>query len=734
MADTSLVFNLVARDRASAEVGAMAERFNTAATTIGAGFAAALGAGVMANLEMEAAGDKLAAQLGVGPAEAAELSKVAAGVYENAWGDSIATVNEAIRGVYKNIGDVSGAEGGLEGVTTKALALAETFDQDLNMATAAVGQLMRTGLADSADEAFDIITVGLQSAADKSGDYLETINEYSTQWRRVGVDGQTATGLLSQALKAGARDADQVADAIGIFGETALKGGTAVDTAYKSIGLSSKTVGKLMREGGTSAEKAFQMTMDALRGTKNETVRLNAAAALFGDPANIMGDSLYALDPATAAASAGMDKASGAADRMTAAVGDNPQAQLESFKRKVMGELGEAAGVIVKFGSENAAVMGPLMYTFAGLAATVLVVKAAMITYSAIATIVAGANALISASAWTVIGNWIRMNAVGLAAYARIAGAAVLSAGTTAGAWLGSALVSIGTWIAAVVRAAVVSSAQFLLMAGRAVIWALTMAAQWLIAMGPIGWVIAIVIALVALVIANWDRILAFTQQIWPMVWGAIKWIGQQIWNFFLNWTIVGLVIKHWDRIKTGSVRKATELVNWVRGLPGMIGRALGSLGNLLWGKGQELIRGLVAGVRSMGGFLKSSLMSFASSMVPGPIAKALGIRSPSRVMAEVVGRWIPAGIVEGIHDGQPQLARTMAELVQAPPSAAALATGHQLAPAGAPLLRGGGAGGMVIVRLDTTGGDSATRTFLQKLVRVEGRGSVQIAFGQNER
>ncbi|GGT43338.1 phage tail tape measure protein [Streptomyces purpureus] len=685
----------------------------------------------MTNLDMEAAGDKLAAQLGVGPAEAAELSKISASVYENAWGDSIETVNLAIKGVYQNIGDTSKAEGGLEGVTTKALALAETFDQDLTMTTAAVGQLMRTGLADSADEAFDIITTGLQSSADKSGDFLETLNEYSTQWRRVGLDGQTATGLLSQALTAGARDADQVADAIGQFGERALAGGTAVDDAFKSIGLSSTEMAKLLGKGGDSAKLALQKTMDGLRGTKNETVKLNAAAALFGDPANVMGASLFALDPATAAAAAGMDKATGSTDRLVEAVGDNPKAALESFKRVALAELGAVAGVIVQFGMENEGAMRPLMYTFAGLAVLVLVVKAAMITYSAVATIVTAAHTLISASCWTVIGNWSRMMAIGLMVYVRLGAAAVASAATTAAAWLGSALAAIGTWVAAVVRAGAVAAAQFVMMAARAVVWAATMAAQWLIAMGPIGWVIAIVIGLVAIIVANWDKIRKFTGALWTWMLAKIRSTGQMILGFLTNLPLVSFFLRHWDRIKSGVVSKVTGLISFVRGLPGMITRALGNLGGLLVGKGADIVRGLWNGIRGMGRWLYGQLLGFARSMIPGPIAKALGIASPSRYMAEHVGRWIPAGVVQGIEAGQPQLTRTMADLVQAPPASAAMAAGQQMAPAGAPLTRSGAAAGVVVVRLETTGADSAMRTALQKIVRVEGRGNVQVAFGQ---
>ncbi|WP_102335749.1 hypothetical protein [Salimicrobium jeotgali] len=66
---------------------------------------------------------------------------------------------------------------------------------------------------------------------------------------------------------------------------------------------------------------------------------------------------------------------------------------------------------------------------------------------------------------------------------------------------------------------------------GRAAIFAARMAASWVIAMGPVGWVITIVAALVAAVIMNWDKIVAWTKKAWGIVseWISTKW--QQIWS-----------------------------------------------------------------------------------------------------------------------------------------------------------------------------------------------------------
>ena len=338
------------------------------------------------------------------------------------------------------------------------------------------------------------------------------------------------------------------------------------------------------------------------------------------------------------------------------------------------------------------------------IATALLVAKVAMIGYAAGARVVAAANALMATSAWVAVAGWTRLMAVGLMAYARLAAAAVVAAArtaaawtgaalrslaafaaqvvrtaatavaqftlmaaravaaaaTTAAAWLGAALSSMATFAAQIIRTAAIAVAQFTLMAARAITWAAIMAAQWLIAMGPIGWVIAAVIGLVALIILNWDKIKNFTGKAWDWIWKKIQGAAQNI-LAAVAWLgrLPKMVSDFFGKVKEWAIRKMAELVIWVRGLPGRIKSALGSLGSLLVSAGTDIVRGLLSGVKSMGGWIKSQLISWAKAMIPGPIAKALGIASPSKV-TKAQGRWIALGLVEGL-TGSAKQVRTAA-------------------------------------------------------------------------
>ncbi|MDR0121208.1 hypothetical protein RFW13_07270 [Bacillus pumilus] len=76
-------------------------------------------------------------------------------------------------------------------------------------------------------------------------------------------------------------------------------------------------------------------------------------------------------------------------------------------------------------------------------------------------------------------------------------------------------------------------------MAAQAMANAVRMAAAWVVAMGPIGWITAAVIGIVALIIANWDKVKAFTIKAWGAIseflkglWEGIKKAAVFVWDF----------------------------------------------------------------------------------------------------------------------------------------------------------------------------------------------------------
>lgn len=311
------------------------------------GLGAIIAKSVSDGLDISAGRAKLTAQLGLTKTQAGVVGEATGKLFAQGYGDSMDQINEATKSVIQNIGGMRDASStALQDVSGKALNVANIFDQDLPAVTAAAGQLIKTGLAKNADDAFDIITKGFQVGDDKAGDFLDTLNEYGTQFRKMGIDGATATGIIQQGLQAGARDGDLVADAVKEFSIRAVDGSTTTAQGFKALGLSGQQMSERIAKGGKSASDGLQLTLDRLRGIKDPAKQAQAATNLFGTQAEDLGKALYAINPSTAVKGIGQVK--GAADAAGKSFNDNARSNMSTFFRTIqMGAVNVIGGRLV---------------------------------------------------------------------------------------------------------------------------------------------------------------------------------------------------------------------------------------------------------------------------------------------------------------------------------------------------------------------------------------------------
>lgn len=687
------------------------------AAVVGIGIGAALMGGISKAMEQGKVEGKLRAQLGSSGPVAAQYGKAAGALYSGAIVDSVQDGAEVMRGIaQQGLLPPEATQAQIQTMGKRVADTAAVMGEDVSKVSRAVGTMLKNGLAKSADEAMDVLVRGTQTGTNAAEDLLDTFSEYPTEFRQLGLDAQTSMGLLSQGLKGGARDADVVADALKEFTLMAQGMSDTTKQAYEDLGLSGEKMQEVFQKGGPAARKAFEEVITKLRAVKDPAKKSEIALGLFGTKFEDMQQAIFALDPAHAVDALG--KVKGATDKAGDAMHDNAATKIEQFKRALEQKfVTVVGGKVIPVIERLADWVGALGKAWSASArfvkdhSTELAAAATVITLVMLPTLVRlGTQA--TTTTVTVVTGWATQSAAGASAAVRFVATnlAIIGGWIAQGAAAGAAALRVvGAWI---------------LMGTQATIQGARMAAAWVMGMGPVGWITAAIVALVVLVVANWDRIVAATSAAWDWVWGKVKGIGQALLDFFLAWTIVGLIISHWDSIKSGTVRvwdaitdwvsgipgrvvgyflnwplvgtilrhwsavkdgtsrKAGEMLDYVRGLPGRIVSYFGNFGSMLYGKGQDLIRGLWNGIVGMGGWLRSKLMSWASSAIPGPIAKALGIHSPSRLMRDKIGRFIPAGVVEGIKAGTPAVDRTMRNLVSVPspqfatPSGAATGTG----------------------------------------------------------
>jgi hypothetical protein len=73
-------------------------------------------------------------------------------------------------------------------------------------------------------------------------------------------------------------------------------------------------------------------------------------------------------------------------------------------------------------------------------------------------------------------------------------------------------------------------------------------------------------------------------------------------------------------------------------------------MADALYGAGVQAAQGLVNGLKTQDAAIKAQMLSIANSM-KAALKKALGIKSPSRVMADLA-RQVPAGVAVGVQQG----------------------------------------------------------------------------------
>src|SRR5690606_5961092 len=170
-----------------------------AGAVIGVGVAIAGGIllGIRQGLQVEAERDLFSARTGLDEETSARFGRAAGEAYASAWGESVAdNLDVARRALAAGIIDQDATDREIENVIAKFQALNDLFEFDIAMSVQAVGNMMKTGLAKDADQAFDLIVASMQKLP--SDDLLDTLNEYSNQFVVLGLTAEESFGLMVQ--------------------------------------------------------------------------------------------------------------------------------------------------------------------------------------------------------------------------------------------------------------------------------------------------------------------------------------------------------------------------------------------------------------------------------------------------------------------------------------------------------------------------------------------------------
>lgn len=294
------------------------------AASAGAGY---LGARLMApQIQTQEHASGIAAQNGEGAVSGGRYSRIIQNINAAGVSRDLARISEAVAGVRSTLGAL-GAVGDeeLTRISRKALDLQTALGGDMTEHIQMAAIMMKNGLARGSDEAFDLITSGMQRVSTQMrGEMPEILHEYSTHFRNMGFTGAETMSLLVNMAQQGKFALDKTGDAIKEFSIRGSDMSKNSVSAYKAIGLDAAAMSSAIATGGESARKAMEKTAKGLLSIQDPAARANAAISLFGTPIEDLSiDQIPAFLSALANVSNRLGDTRGSADRLGDTLRDN---------------------------------------------------------------------------------------------------------------------------------------------------------------------------------------------------------------------------------------------------------------------------------------------------------------------------------------------------------------------------------------------------------------------------
>lgn len=297
--------------------------------------AAVVGVGGMAldmALDFDQAGRTIQTQLGLTAEEAAALEPAIKDVFV---AGMVGSATDAALAIAETRRQLQGlAEEDLASATNQSLMLAQAMGEDQSKVLNSVNTLMEEfGLTHQ--QAMDFVASGYQRGLNASGDFLDSIGEYSTQFSNGGADAGQFFSVLESGLEGGMLGTDKAADLFKEFRLRIQDGSKATQEGFSLLGLSWEDMNAKLADGSLSAADAFGIIQEAITNTEDPTVRMQAGAALMGSQFEDLGDSAVA---GISMATTSLDDLAGS----SASVGEQfggLGADFESTKRELLAAL-----------------------------------------------------------------------------------------------------------------------------------------------------------------------------------------------------------------------------------------------------------------------------------------------------------------------------------------------------------------------------------------------------------
>ncbi|MBO7309494.1 MAG: phage tail tape measure protein [Kiritimatiellae bacterium] len=288
--------------------------------------------------EGEKALDTFQAKTGLSSDAMEYFGDAARDVFKGGWGESLSDVSGVMAEIYNTLGDMDADY--MKAFAENAMTLTDVFGWDTQEQLRAVNSLMNQfGL--TSDEAFNLMVQGAQLGLDQNGDLLDTINEYSVQFKNAGYSANDMFNMLANGAETGTWSVDKLGDAVKEY-NIRMSDGTVIDYINenaKALGLTAaqaESLGKKMLESGGASKEAMGAILNGILSIEDPTERYKAGVGAFGTMWEDLGEEAV---KALFDTKGGIDSTNAAMSQVKTDAYDNLAASITSLGRTLKDEL-----------------------------------------------------------------------------------------------------------------------------------------------------------------------------------------------------------------------------------------------------------------------------------------------------------------------------------------------------------------------------------------------------------
>lgn len=553
-------------------------------------------------------------------------------VYNDNFGESLEDVANKMSQVNQIMGDMSPNE--MIKVTEAAQTLEDTFGMDFNETLRGTQALM-THFGMTSEEALDYISSGAQNGLNYTDELGDNLSEYSGKFAEAGYSADEYFQLLENGSDGGAYNLDKINDAINEV-TTRLGDGT-IEDSLDMFSTGTQETFKAWQDGKATQKDVIDSIVKDIQGAKGEQDKMNMAAKAFGTMAEDGGTKF--ISSLTSVGNT-YDDVTGKAKELENVKYDNVGSALSALGRTIKSEIFQpivdtVVPVITDFLNWCIDHMNIVLPIVVALGTAFTILAGAL----AIQGIIAGVT-----KAFALLNGVLALNPF------------VLIAAAIAG--LVAALVVLWNKNEAF-RSFIVGAWEGIKTAFSTVVNAVK---------SGVDSVISFFSSIISFIQANWSSLLLFlinpfaglfsyfyknNKKFKEFVDNAVNQI-KQLPSKFKTWlTKTASNVGSWAKSlasKGASAAKSlvTSVVNGIKGLPGKI-ISIGS----------DVVSGLWKGMGDKVGWLKNQIKSMVGN-VKDWLKQFFKIKSPSRLMADEIGAYIPSGIALGIDKNMKPLYNTL--------------------------------------------------------------------------